>query len=92
MCHNELGPGTEYDLLAVLPVSPRKAVLRGSVSLIPLRTRSRETLYPLARNLPKTITSPISGKVALISLKRWRRLASLIASPISSMLNSLRLR
>ena len=51
-CHSDLGPATEYGLLAVVLPSPRKAVLIGSVSLIALLTLFRLTLYPIARSLP----------------------------------------
>ena len=50
MCQSELGPGTEYGLLAVMPLGPRKALLIGSIALIALLTLSRVTLYPKERS------------------------------------------
>lgn len=60
MCHSELGPGTEYDLLAVICPPQRNAVLIGSVDLIHVLslTLSLDTQYPIARNWPITIVSP----------------------------------
>ena len=45
MCHNELGPGTEYGRCEVIVDPHRSAILSGSVLLKIEQTRSLETDY-----------------------------------------------
>ena len=77
MCHNELGPGTQYGRLAVRPPLHLKAVCRGSVFLMASRSLCRETLYPIPLSHPMTIVSPNSGCPTLISFKSVRNCVSL---------------